>query len=191
MESYIYEDCKSKPYVEPKIEQDELAIIVLRQIHEVSNDLNTITTAYDRETEALRQMMVERGDEFRKYMDKHQAAYYVVTDQMDSIQKEVYGDQLFEQLGFGLAKIDYMVKEFRLNEKKAELGLHVEPEVEHENQMSLTEIQAMSDKDKREHGYPVFSNVDTEKHERIFEKRSALEKEKQERQIEKSVERSY
>ncbi len=193
--SYYYEDCKSKPYVEPKntIVQDDAANSVYRQIHELTNDLNLITEIYDRETDQIRAMMIDRGDEYRNYMAKHEAAYFIVTDQMDYVTKADYGKSNFERLGFGLAQIKFMTAEFRENERKEELGLYVAPEVVQEKQhRSLTEIMALSDKDKREMGYPVFSsNVDTERHGRVFEKRVEIEKDKLVRQADKGIERDY
>ena len=193
--SYYYEDCKSKPYVEPKntIVQDDAANSVYRQIHELTNDLNLITEIYDRETDQIRAMMIDRGDEYRNYMAKHEAAYFIVTDQMDYVTKADYGKSNFERLGVGLAQIKFMTAEFRENERKEELGLYVAPEVVQEKQhRSLTEIMALSDKDKREMGYPVFSsNVDTERHGRVFEKRVEIEKDKLVRQADKGIERDY
>lgn len=197
-DTYSYEDCKSKPYVEKSAKLNEVDLFFERQIHELENDLNEVTEIYDHETDQIRSMMIEKGDQFRIYMAQHEAAYFIVTDQMDRVQKAEYGEDNFERLGFGLAQIKYMTTECRAQERQIELGLYVAPEAEQENQprsslsqsRSLSQIMALSDKEKRECGYPVFTNMDSEKHERVFGKRVEIERDKLDRQAEKGVERN-
>lgn len=183
---------ESKPYIYQMGTtevQDLQTYAIHRQIHEMTSDLREISESYDHEMNSIRGMMKDREPEFAQYLHKHEAMFTIAMDTMSWIDKERSGNDNFERLGFGLATMQFEVSE----QKSRDMSNEPEQEVEQEKRISLTEIMALSDNDKRERGYPVFSNVDVEKHEKIFDERVIVETAKYEReqkQLKQEVDRS-